>query len=288
MKHLWNFLVHHPLLKGRPFYAFTRFTYWQVRSRIFSKPMIFPWIGGSRLWLRQGWSSLTGNYYAGLNDFEEMAFLLHILRRGELFVDVGANMGSYTILAGAVSHCRVVTYEPVQATYQGLVANVRLNQLEGSVVTRNAAVSATTGFLRMTSSLNTTNHVTQDIGEGEEVHAVTLDDDLEETPILIKIDVEGYELEVLRSASRHLADPRLRAIIIELNGAGSRYGHQDKTIHALLEAAGFSACIYEPISRTLSDARGGKTDNVLYCRDIASIESRLRSALPFEVAGRSI
>jgi FkbM family methyltransferase len=288
MKHLWNFLLSHPLLKGRPFYAFTRFTYWQVRSRISSMPVVFPWVGGSRLWLRRGWSGLTGNYYAGLSDFEEMAFLLHFLRPGELFVDVGANMGSYTILAGAVRRCRVVAYEPVHATYQRLEANVLLNQIEGSVVTRNAAVGATSGFLQMTSTLDVTNHVTANIGVGEPVFAVTLDDDLVETPILIKIDVEGYEFEVLRSASRHLADPRLRAIIIELNGAGSRYGHQDKTIHALLEAAGFSACIYEPISRTLSDARGGKTDNVLYCRDIASIESRLRSALPFEVAGRSI
>lgn len=288
MKHLWNFLVHHPLLKGRPLYAFTRFTYWQLRSRIFSKPRVYPWIGGSRFWLRRGWSGLTGNYYAGLNDFEEMAFLLHFLRRGDLFVDVGANMGSYTILAGAVSHCRVVSYEPVQATYQSLVANVRLNQLEGNVVIRNAAVGATTGFLRMTSSLDATNHVTQCIDEGEKVLAVTLDDDLAETPILIKIDVEGYELEVLRSASRHLADPKLQAIIIELNGAGRRYGHQDATIHALLEAAGFSGYTYEPMNRTLRDAGGRRRDNVLYCRDIASIESRLRAAPAFVAAGRSI
>jgi FkbM family methyltransferase len=286
MKHLWNFLLHHPLLEGRPFYAFTRFIFWQVRSRIFSKPMVFPWVGGSRLWLRRGWSGLTGNYYAGLNDFEEMGFLLHFLRPGDLFVDVGANMGSYSILAGAASRSRVVAYEPVQSTYQRLVANVLLNEMKESIITRHAAVSASPGFLRMTCSLDTTNHVVQGETEGERVLAVSLDDDLKETPILLKIDVEGYELEVLRSATTHLANPTLKAIIIELNGAGRRYGHQDDAIRSLLEGWGFSACVYSPGRRSLSEAKGKQSDTALYCRDISMIQPRLRAAAPFVAAGR--
>jgi FkbM family methyltransferase len=288
MKHLWNFLLHHPLLEGRPFYAFTRFIFWQVRSRIFSKPMVFPWVGGSRLWLRRGWSGLTGNYYAGLNDFEEMGFLLHFLRPGDLFVDVGANMGSYSILAGAASRSRVVAYEPVQSTYQRLVANVLLNGMMESIITRHAAVSASPGFLRMTCSLDTTNHVVQGETEGEQVPAVSLDDDLKETPILLKIDVEGYELEVLRSATTHLANPTLKAIIIELNGAGRRYGHQDDAIRLLLEGWGFSACVYSPDRRSLSEAKGKQSDTALYCRDISMIQPRLRAAAPFVAAGRSL
>jgi hypothetical protein len=160
--------------------------------------------------------------------------------------------------------------------------------MKESIITRHAAVSASPGFLRMTCSLDTTNHVVQGETEGEQVPAVSLDDDLKETPILLKIDVEGYELEVLRSATTHLANPTLKAIIIELNGAGRRYGHQDATIHDLLEAAGFSSYTYEPMNRTLRDAGGRRRDNVLYCRDIASIESRLRAAPAFEAAGRSI
>jgi FkbM family methyltransferase len=287
MNHLWNFLLHHPLLEGRAFFAFRRFVYWQIRSRLISRPMAFTWIGGSRLWLRRGWTGLTGNYYAGLNDFEEMAFLLHFLRPADLFVDVGANMGSYTVLAGAVSRSRVIAYEPVRETYLRLVANVELNGIEGNVVTRNAAVGTMTGFLQMTSLLDSTNHVTDNTGEGERVLSVALDGDVAETPVLLKIDVEGYELDVLKSASRHLANPALKAIIIEINGAGRRYGYPDDAIRSLLEDAGFSAHIYEPVSRTLRYEGPRKGDNVLYCRDVASIESRLRVAPAFEVAGRS-
>ena len=42
---------------------------------------------------------VTGNVYCGLHDFAEMSFMLHLLRAGDLFADIGANVGSYTVLA---------------------------------------------------------------------------------------------------------------------------------------------------------------------------------------------
>ena len=41
----------------------------------------------------------TGNIYCGLYEFLDMAFLLHFLRNGDLFGDIGSNIGSYTVLA---------------------------------------------------------------------------------------------------------------------------------------------------------------------------------------------
>jgi hypothetical protein len=58
---------------------------------------------------------LTGNLYAGLHEFSEMGFLLHLLRQNDLFVDVGANLGSYTVLASAVCQARNIAFEPVPA-----------------------------------------------------------------------------------------------------------------------------------------------------------------------------
>lgn len=45
----------------------------------------------------------TGNWYCGLQEYEDMSFVLHALRPGDLFVDVGANIGSYSILAAGGS-----------------------------------------------------------------------------------------------------------------------------------------------------------------------------------------
>ena len=53
----------------------------------------------------------TGNIYAGLHEFVDMAFCLHLLRSGDLFVDVGANIGSYTVLASKVAGANSVTLE---------------------------------------------------------------------------------------------------------------------------------------------------------------------------------
>ena len=42
------------------------------------------------------------NYYLGLAEYEEMAFLIHALKKDDVFVDCGANLGLYTILASKV------------------------------------------------------------------------------------------------------------------------------------------------------------------------------------------
>jgi thymidylate synthase len=59
----------------------------------------------------------TGNIYAGLHEFEDMAFLLHLLRSEDMFADVGSNIGSYTILASGVVGAKSVAFEPVPSTY---------------------------------------------------------------------------------------------------------------------------------------------------------------------------
>ncbi len=55
----------------------------------------------------------TGNIYAGLHEFDDMAFFLHLLRPEDMFADVGSNIGSYTILASGVVGAKSVAFEPV-------------------------------------------------------------------------------------------------------------------------------------------------------------------------------
>ena len=71
----------------------------------------------------------TQNVYCGLNDFEDMSFLVHYLRQDDVFVDVGANIGAYTVLAGA----RTYAFEPIPAALHSLRDNLALNQISGRV-----------------------------------------------------------------------------------------------------------------------------------------------------------
>lgn len=98
-----------------------------------------------------------------------------------------------------------------------------------------------------------------------EVPVDTLDNTLAgETPALIKIDVEGFETEVLNGAASILASPGLKAIIIELNGAGNRYGFDDKDIHRLLLNHGFKTMQYTPFARELKYAQLNTEHKTLY------------------------
>ena len=232
----------------------------------------------------------TGNLYCGLHDFDEMGFLLHYLRPGDVFVDVGANVGSYTLLASAEIGARTVAIEPVPSTFLALKANLKLNGLERLVDARNVGLAGEKGSLRFTRTLDTVNHVaTPDDADAIEVAIETLDDlaplGSDTDSALIKIDVEGYETEVLRGGRRTLEHPSVKALIIELNGSGRRYGFADADIHRKLVANEFSPFAYDPMSRRLSPIAMFGPHNTIYVRDLPFVSERVQSARAIGVRG---
>jgi hypothetical protein len=95
-----RFIVEHPLNSGKRLASLRRFAAWQIGSRLVPGPVVVEFVGGTRLLVAPGQTGATGNLYAGLHELPEMAFVLHLLRPGDLFVDIGANIGSYTPLVG--------------------------------------------------------------------------------------------------------------------------------------------------------------------------------------------
>ena len=62
-------------------------------------PVVVNYINDSRLLVQTGMTGATGNIYTGLHEFEDMGFALHFLQEGDYFIDLGVNVGSYTVLA---------------------------------------------------------------------------------------------------------------------------------------------------------------------------------------------
>lgn len=155
-----------------------------------------------RLAARRGMTGATGNIYAGLHEFADMAFTLHFLRPDDLFLDVGANIGSYTLLASGVCKARTIAFEPDPQTMALLRRNIDLNGLDGRVLLEQTAVGAEDGEVEFTLGRDTCNQVTQ--GNAERTQRVsmrTLDTVAGLTPpTMIKVDVEGYEADVFRGA----------------------------------------------------------------------------------------
>ena len=139
------FLATHPLTRRRRLSAAARVLRWQITSRTHDE-VIVDWIGGTRLAAR-GMTGVTGNIYAGPHEFADMAFVLHFLRSSDLFADVGANVGSYTILASGVVRCHTVAFEPDPLAAAALERNVNLNQIANLVEIRVAAVGERHGIV---------------------------------------------------------------------------------------------------------------------------------------------
>ena len=127
-----------------------RFLKWQLKSRVLNRQIIQPWLAPSSFYVKRGEHGLTGNIYVGLHEFSDMGFLLHALKQQDTFIDVGANSGSYTILASAVVGANSIAVGPVQSTFLRLKSNVELNQIEERVEILNLGVAAKKGFRKIT------------------------------------------------------------------------------------------------------------------------------------------
>jgi len=290
----FHFIANHPLTREHKIKALTRWLRWQIGSRVLGLPVAMPFINNPRLLAKPGMTGATGNIYCGLHEFEDMGFVLHFLRPGDVFVDIGANIGSYTILASATG-ASTISFEPVPSTFEALLDNIHLNRLEACADARNQAVGRADGEIEMIADQDTTNQALRagDHYEGKTIRVpvVTLDGVLQnKIPKLIKIDVEGYETEVLAGAMATLANPSLRAVVMELNGSGARYGFDEKKLHLQMQGIGFRSCRYEPATRRIVDLKGQQstTGNTLYLRNSEAIEAEVRQSPIYRVIGTEL
>ncbi|HYE46154.1 MAG TPA: FkbM family methyltransferase [Caulobacter sp.] len=265
-----GFILSHPMNRSRPLAALGRFVGWQLRSRL-QDEVVVPWIGGARLAVKRGMTGATGNVYCGLHEFTEMGFLTHLLRPGDLFLDIGANVGSYSVLASRTCGARTIAFEPDPGTAQALRRNIALNGLESLVTVEETALGPTNGETRFTVGRDTVNRIAADDEAARVVPMRRLDDVTGAgAPTMIKLDVEGFEAEVIEGGARVLSAPSLLAIQTELD---------TPEIREKFAGLGFGAMYYDPFTRTLAEEPlGYRVSNMLYVREPQAVRDRLAAA----------
>ena len=166
--------------------------------------------------------------YCGTFEPFETRLVASYLRPGMTLVDVGANVGYFTLLgAQRVGPAgRVIAYEPSPYAYDRLSRAVRENGL-AHVTAINAGLSDVPGRLPIYWDKNSVNHTPTMVPHDNpnlqcvDVAVKTLDSEAESLALgqidLIKIDVEGYEPHVLEGARQLLAQRRVRAVLCEFN-----------------------------------------------------------------------
>ena len=236
----------------------------------------------------------TQNIYTGLHEFEDCGFLLHLLRESDLFVDIGANVGVYTVLAAGAIGAQAVAIEPVPSTFTRLICNLRANGIGGNTQPHNIGLGRSTSTLRFTINQDTTNHViTEDNRVLAAVEAFRASDLTRFGELMAQAMAsfrEGWESEVLAGAETTLRDPELLALIVEMNGADTTLNPNEQAVHDCLCRNGFGPHAYDPFTRSLKPlpSKHAGASNTIYCRAASQLQSRLAEAPPFLVNGRSI
>jgi FkbM family methyltransferase len=281
MRNLTSFFATHPLTRDAPLRAWVRFASWQLKSRIQGE-VLFPWIGGQRLAIQHGMTGATGNIYVGLHEFADMMLALHFLREGDLFLDIGANVGSYTVLASGVCRAKTWAFEPDPNTLRHLKRNIAVNSLDALVTVSECALGAKQGEVPFTVGLDTMNKIA--VANDKTVRMVRQErlDTLigSSQPIMIKVDVEGAEEGVLQGAAALLASPYLKVIELETVTPSSAH---------MLDRNKFERAYYDPFNRSLNrESIDLGSSNFLFVRDWPFVATRLATAEKIEILDRRI
>jgi FkbM family methyltransferase len=267
-------IASHPGNKNNKIRAISRYFKWQIGSRLLGFQQVMPWIDDAKLYIRPGEAMVTHNLYTGVYEYYDMLFLLHCLTKEDEFLDIGANSGVYTVLAGAVLGVKVVAFEPIPDTYSRLLDNINLNHIGDKVTPINKGLSDKNEVLSFVTNLDATNHVSiAPLSGSAQIPVVKLDDELKKIdfiPTVMKIDVEGFEKFVLKGASKLLGNPKLNVIIIELNSSGKYFGVEDGEILELLIGCGFQSYDYNPDTHLIESLNNkiSKRQNTLFIRDL--------------------
>lgn len=240
-------VVTSPVNRRHPLRAAVQTLKHDVLTQRMGRSIVVPLGDHSKLLVRPGSTNAPHAVHRNPPNYEMLVWR-QWLRPGDLFVDVGANIGIYTIFALDLG-AQVIAVEPTpNADY--LRDNLALNGCTAEVVQK--ALSDAPGRVRMTQGLDSLNHLLMTGSDGVEVECTTLDLVLgDRVADGVKIDVEGAERLVLQGATRCLSEHRVRMLQLEWAPARARHTLLEgrAPVLRLLEESGYA--VYWP------DQQGG-------------------------------
>lgn len=229
----------HPANHRRRLRAAARVITFQVRGRLGRRTLATVGRDG-RMWVALHETGGSKAVYANPPDWNEMHAWRRLLGPGDLFVDVGSNVGGYALWA-ADAGATVIAVEPAPVAAARLRENVALNDFPITVV--QCGLSSEPGRMRLTRGQDTTNHLvfSADL-PGDDIEVDTLDNLLgDRIAAGVKIDVEGAERLVLEGARRALSQRRIRVLQLEWNAMSERVlGESRSPVAGLLRGYGYT------------------------------------------------
>jgi FkbM family methyltransferase len=189
-------------------------------------------------------------------DYHEMHFMRRYLRSGDNVLDVGANIGVYSLLAASRvgPSGSVLSFEPGPEALRRLTENLRLNKLD-NVKVQAYALGDHSGQVDFINCCDTTNRMQTEADEGKSIIAVPvarLDDVIWLDCAFGKMDIEGAEPVALRGAERLLREANPPVWLLEINGSLHAFGFTEAVFSAWLGEQGYDLGLYDADRQELS------------------------------------
>ncbi len=155
-------------------------------------------------------------------------YLLKNIDTYDTYVDVGACIGEYCVWLGSLGK-KVYAFEPVKANYNGLIENVSINNLDDIINTYNVGLGKEEAMVHFDiySTVTGSSHISENQTNKANVKIEVLDKLLDSSQIandrkiIMKLDVEGMEVDVLRGARNFLQRVAYIGVIYEHSFAGA-------------------------------------------------------------------
>jgi FkbM family methyltransferase len=276
-------IARHPANQGARLAAVRRAVEWHWRTRGGAAVEALLVVDDrTRLVARPGQFSAVWTIYDGIHEWEELQFCFRYLRPGDHFVDVGANVGVFSSLVGTrLPGVRITAVEPYPPIRRDLESNLALNNLDVTIV--DSAVGAESGEATFEIlERDVLNRLAPEgavvpTSKGIRVAVQTLDEILDgSSPALIKIDVEGAELNVLRG-TRRLLTTDAPVVLFEHCGHGNSFGVTPADVRSFLAEVGYRIYLLDGHLTPWESDELPPVPNVVAAKDIDAVHERLRS-----------
>jgi FkbM family methyltransferase len=281
---LLGHVCRHPRNRSWPLRGIVRFFAWQAWKKLVGRPVTVK-VGDHRKFLAVPDSHFSSEViYTGLPEWDEMNFLLRYLRPDDRFLDLGANVGFYTVLASTViERGEIIAVEASPRNVEILQRQVAINAL-ANVRVIASAVGKIDGTVRFATAQREMGSIVEDDAAGTvELPCRTLDTLLAPelaagaSIALAKMDVEGCEMLILEGAPLVLERGLVRAWIFEVGDEALRvHGYSADELLETFRGTGYALFFWDETKRELHPFTGGPCpSNLIASLDAANMNQRL-------------
>jgi FkbM family methyltransferase len=216
-----NFICRNPGNRGKRFAKLAQAFRWQISKRVTGRPRTIRLVNGVRFKAYSDCVVSSAVQYADWPEYHEIQFCRKFLKPGDTVIDVGANVGHFSLLlSDVVGADNIYCFEPTPVSWRRLVENFELNHWPTSRLLQ-VALGAAEGTVEFpdTESPVTTNSLSSTAKKKTSVQMKTFDSlsnsFLPGSIALLKIDVEGYEEQLFAGAKNFLTQIQPRLIMFE-------------------------------------------------------------------------